>query len=267
LKKPLVKLLYPIPGIKQLINKKIQKQLNAVFGDNFAEIVIGGAALDKKVETFLRAIKFRYTVGYGMTECGPLVAYTIWSSFKQASVGRIVDRMEVKIDSADEQNEVGEILVRGTNTMLGYYKNPEATEDAFTKDGWMHTGDLGIVDKDGFLFIRGRSKSLLLGSNGQNIYPEEIESILNRLPYVTESLVVSREEKDTLKYQLVALVYPAREQAEKEGITKEDMQKIMNDNLLTLNRQIPYYSKISEIQLRDLPFEKTPKMSIRRFLY
>ena len=175
--------------------------------------------------------------------------------------------MEVKIDSTDEINEVGEILVRGTNVMLGYYKNPEATKEAFTDDGWLHTGDLGVLDKDGFLYIRGRSKTMLLSSNGQNIYPEEIETVLNNLPYVTESLIVSREDAVTHKYLLVAMVYPAYERAQKEGLTKDDLQKIMNDNLATLNKQIPYYCKVSEIRLREHPFEKTPKLSIRRFLY
>jgi len=267
LEKPLIKALYPIPGFKQIIKKMILKQLNTAFGGNFYEIVIGGAALDKKVESFLRAIGFHYTVGYGMTECGPLVAYDPYFVFKKASVGRIVHRMEVKIDSTDEVNEVGEILVRGMNVMLGYYKNQEATQEAFTDDGWLHTGDLGVVDKDGFLYIRGRSKTMLLSSNGQNIYPEEIETVLNNLPYITESIIVSREDPVTHKYLLVALVYPALEQAQKEGISKDDLQKIMNDNLSALNKQIPYYCKVSEIRLREHPFEKTPKLSIRRFLY
>ena len=267
LEKPLIKALYPIPGFKQIIKRMILKQLNTAFGGNFYEIVIGGAALDKKVESFLRAIGFHYTVGYGMTECGPLVAYDPYYVFKKASVGRIVHRMEVKIDSTDEINEVGEILVHGMNVMLGYYKNPEATKEAFTDDGWLHTGDLGVLDKDGFLYIRGRSKTMLLSSNGQNIYPEEIETVLNNLPYVTESLIVSREDQATHKYLLVALVCPAYEQAQKDGMSKDDLQKVMNDNLSALNKQIPYYCKVSEIRLREHPFEKTPKLSIRRFLY
>ena len=267
LEKPLLKALYPVPGIKQLINRKIFKELNAVFGDNFAEIVLGGAALDKTVESFLRKIGFRYTVGYGMTECGPLIAYEQWDTFKQASVGKIVDRMEAKIDSSDPQNEIGEILVRGANTMLGYYKNPEATREAYTEDGWMHTGDLGVLDNDGFLFIRGRSKTMLLSSSGQNIYPEEIESILNKMPYVSESLIISREDKTSHKYLLIALVYPAWEEAKKEGLTDEALQTIMNENLVKLNKQTPFYCKVSEIRLREHPFEKTPKLSIRRFIY
>ena len=266
LEKPLIKILYSIPGIKQLINRKILKQLNSAFGNNFAEIIIGGAAINKDVESFLKAIGFRYAVGYGMTECGPLVTFEHWDALKQASVGRVIDRMEVKIDASDN-SEVGEILVRGMNTMLGYYKNPEATKEAFTNDGWMHTGDLGTIDKDGFLFIRGRNKTMLLGANGQNIYPEEIESALNNLPYVKESLVVSREDKVTYKHSLIALVCPAMEQAKSDGLSNEDLQKIMNNNLAALNKKIPYYSKVSEIQLRAQEFEKTPKQSIRRFLY
>jgi long-chain acyl-CoA synthetase len=266
LEKPLIKLLYKIPVTKTLIKKKISKQLNAAFGNDFEEIVIGGAAINKEVETFLQSIGFRYTVGYGMTECGPLIAYEQWDTFKQGSVGRIVDRINVLIDSPNN-SKAGEILVRGMNTMLGYYKNPEATTEAFTDDGWMHTGDLGIIDDDGFLFIRGRSKTMLLGSNGQNIYPEEIESVLNNMPYVSESLIVSQEEKDTHKQILVALVYPAWEQAKKYGLTKETLRNIIYQNIAMLNRQIPYYSKISRVELREHEFEKTPKQSIRRFIY
>jgi long-chain acyl-CoA synthetase len=266
LEKPLIKFLSSLPGVKRLIKKKISKQLNAAFGNDFVEIVIGGAAINKEVETFLKSIGFRYTVGYGMTECGPLIAYEQWDTFKQGSVGRIVDRMNVKIDSTDSE-KVGEILVRGMNTMLGYYKNPEATKEAFTDDGWMHTGDLGVIDDDGFLFIRGRSKTMLLGANGQNIYPEEIESILNSMPYVNESLIVSQEEKDTGKQNLVALIYPAWEQAGKDGLTKDALQTVMNANISALNRQTPYYSKISRYELREYEFEKTPKQSIRRFIY
>lgn len=266
LEKPLVKLLYKLPGARQLIKKKILRQLSAAFGSDFTEIVIGGAAINQEVETFLKSIGFRYTIGYGMTECGPLIAYEQWDTFKQGSVGRIIDRMEVKIDSPDK-GEVGEILVRGMNVMLGYYKNPDATKESFTDDGWMHTGDLGIIDDDGFLFIRGRNKTMLLGSNGQNIYPEEIESILNNMPCVSESLIVSREEKDTHKHILVALIYPAWEQARKENHTHEDLQKIMKGNIAALNKHMPYYSKVSGFQICEEEFKKTPKQSIRRFLY
>ncbi|MDR1814768.1 MAG: AMP-binding protein [Tannerella sp.] len=266
LQKPLMKVMYAIPGVKQLINKKILNQLNDVFGNDFAELIIGGAPINNEVETFLRKIGFRYTIGYGMTECGPLVSYSFWETFKQGSVGRIVDNMEVMIDAPDGE-EVGEILVRGMNVMLGYYKNPEATAEAFTSDGWMHTGDLGSIDSEGNIFIRGRSKTMLLGANGQNIYPEEIESLLNTMPYVVESLIVSRVDKDTNKNILVALVYPAWEQSRNDGLAREDLQDVMNQHIINLNARIPYYSKITEVRLQEKDFEKTPKLSIRRFLY
>jgi len=266
LKKPMVNLLYKFPLTKPLIKRKILKQLNAAFGDAFEEIVIGGAAINKEVETFLRSLGFRYTVGYGMTECGPLVAYEQWDRFKQGSVGRTVDRMEVTIDSP-EKNVPGEILVRGMSVMLGYYRNEEATREAFTADGRMHTGDLGVFDEDGFLYICGRSKTMLLSSNGQNIYPEEIESILNAMPYVAESLIVSREDGETGKSGLTALIYPAAEQARRDGLTPEQLEAQMKTNIDELNRKIPYYAKIGGFVLRETEFEKTPKQSIRRFLY
>ena len=266
LEKPAIKFFYKLPGTRQIIKKIIFKKLNAAFGKDFSEIVIGGAAINKEVEAFLKSIKFRYTVGYGMTECGPLIAYEQWDTFKQGSVGRIVDRMEVIIDAPIE-GDVGEILARGMNNMLGYYKNPEATQAVFTSDGWLRTGDLGVLDKDGFLFIRGRNKTMLLSSNGQNIYPEEIESQLNTMPYVSESLIVSREEKETNKQILIALIYPAWEKAKEKGISRDELQDVMRDNISTLNAKIPYYSKISEFRLREHEFEKTPKQSIRRFLY
>ena len=266
LEKPLIRFLYRLPGIRQVIKKKILRQLCAAFGNDFAEIVIGGAAINREVETFLKSIGFRYTVGYGMPECGPLVADEQWDTYRFGSVGRIVYRMQVKID-ANGDGKVGEILVRGMSLMLGYYKNPEATKEAFTDDGWMHTGDLGVIDSDGFLFIRGRSKTMLLSSNGQNIYPEEIESLLNNMPCVSESLIVAREEKETHRQIFVALIYPSWEQAEKNGLTGDALWNVMRDNLATLNRQLPYYSKIARFELREHAFEKTPKQSIRRFIY
>ncbi|MDR0835971.1 MAG: AMP-binding protein [Tannerella sp.] len=265
LQKPAMKILYAIPGIKQLINKKILKQLNESFGDNFSEVVMGGAALNKDIEVFLRSIGFKYTVGYGMTECGPLVAYEQWDTFRQGSVGKLVDRMEIKINSPSE-NETGEILVKGMNTMLGYYKNEQATKESFTGDGWLHTGDLGVIT-DGRIYIRGRNKTLLLGSNGQNIYPEELENMLNNMPYIAESLIISREDKDTGKQFLKALIVPNREKIKNEGITKEHLQKQMEDNIKSLNAKIPAYSIVSGFELLEKDFEKTPKQSIRRFLY
>jgi long-chain acyl-CoA synthetase len=266
LQKPSIKILYNLPGTKQLIKKKILKQLNSAFGNNFFEVVMGGAGINSDIESFLRSIKFKYTAGYGMTECGPLIAYEQWDTFKQGSVGKVVDRMEVKIDSPDKEG-IGEILTKGINTMLGYYKNEEATKEAFTADGWLHTGDLGIIDKDGFLFIKGRNKTMLLSSNGQNIYPEEIESILNNMPYVGESLVVSRTENESGKQFLTALIYPAMEQIKNEGITNENLQTIMKENIKSLNRKIPYYSFVSGFEIQKKEFSKTPKQSIRRFLY
>ncbi|MDR2233548.1 MAG: AMP-binding protein [Tannerella sp.] len=261
LKKPTMKIMYGMPGLKQLIQKKICSKLNDAFGNNFFEIVLGGAGLNQEIEAFLKAIGFRYTVGYGMTECGPLISYEQWDTFKFGSVGTVADRMEVKIDSADPEHETGEILVRGTNNMLGYYKNPKATAEVLMEDGWMRTGDLGIIDKDGFIFIRGRSKALILSSNGQNIYPEEIESLLNNMPYVSESLVIQKQEK------LIGLVFPDREQAGKDGLTEHDLEVIIRNHLDDINQRIPNYCKLSELLLQQEAFEKTPKMSIKRFLY
>lgn len=261
LRKPVVRTLYRLPVFKQMINRKIRKQLDEAFGGNCFEIVIGGAAINKEIETFLRSLRFRYTIGYGMTECGPLVAYEQWDTFKQGSVGRIVDRMEVKIDSVDPENIAGEIIVRGMNNMLGYYKNPEATAEIMLGDGWMRTGDLGTLDRDGFLCIRGRCKTMILSSNGQNIYPEEIESLLNELPYVSESLIVTR--KDLLH----ALIYPQLEKAKENGLSDDDLTNLIREGLKQLNQRLPGYSKIADFELRREVFEKTPKQSIKRFLY
>ncbi|MDR0844882.1 MAG: AMP-binding protein [Tannerella sp.] len=261
LRKPVIRTLYKLPVFKQMIKRKIVKQLNAAFGNDFVELVIGGASINKEIETFLQSIRFRYTVGYGMTECGPLIAYEQWDTYKQGSVGRIVDRMEVKIESPNPEREAGEIIVRGMNNMLGYYKNPAATAEIMLEDGWMRTGDLGTLDKDGFLFIRGRCKTMILSSNGQNIYPEEIESVLNEMPYISESLVVMRNG------QLLALVYPEREEAGKHNVSPEGLQVIMQENLKKLNHRLPSYSKVANIELLQENFDKTPKQSIKRFLY
>ncbi|MDR1879362.1 MAG: AMP-binding protein [Tannerellaceae bacterium] len=261
LEKPPLKLLLKIPLINRLILGVVAGKLNQAFGGNFFEIVIGGAALNKEVELFLRSIRFHYTVGYGLTECGPLVAYEQWDTFKKGSVGRIVDRMEVYIEPSGRQNDVGEIFVRGMNNMLGYYKNPEATEAVMAADGWMRTGDLGTLDADGFLYIRGRSKTMILSSNGQNIYPEEIEDLLNNRPYVSESLIISQGGK------LAALIYPDWEQAEKSGIGDATMEKLMQDHVDWLNAGLPVFSKIGSVTLRREAFEKTPKRSIKRYLY
>lgn len=261
LDKPLIKLLLKMPVIDQKILNMIASKLNASFGGKFGEVVIGGAALNKEVEAFLKAIHFHYTVGYGMTECGPLISYAPWDEFKQGSVGRIVDRMEARIDSSDPEHEVGEIWVRGMNVMLGYYKNPEATKAVMRPDGWMCTGDLGTIDADGFLYIRGRSKSMILGPSGQNIYPEEIEDRLNNMLYVAESLVISQGGK------LVALICPDWEQADKAGVQHTDIEIIMQENIKQLNQEMPSYSQIACFKLYQEEFEKTPKRSIKRFLY
>lgn len=261
LDKPLIKLLLKMPVIDQKILNMIASKLNASFGGKFGEVVVGGAALNKEVEAFLKAIHFHYTVGYGMTECGPLISYAPWNEFKQGSVGRIVDRMEVRIDSSDPEHEVGEIWVRGMNVMLGYYKNAEATKAVMRPDGWMCTGDLGTIDADGFLYIRGRSKSMILGPSGQNIYPEEIEDRLNNMLYVAESLVISQGGK------LVALICPDWEQADKAGVQHTDIEKIMQENIKQLNQEMPSYSQIACFKLYQEEFEKTPKRSIKRFLY
>lgn len=261
LEKPLIKFLLKVPIINKKILNTIAKKLNAAFGDDFGELVVGGAALNKEVENFLRLINFRYTVGYGLTECGPLVAYEQWDTFKQGSVGRVVDRMEIRIDSPNPKTGVGEIFVKGMNNMLGYYKNQKATEAVMCPDGWMNTGDLGLIDADGFLFIKGRSKTMILSSNGQNIYPEEIEDALNNKPYVGESLVINEG------YKLIALIYPDVELLDKDKVDSTEIGEIMQQNIDELNNGMPQYSKIVEFRLLEEEFEKTPKRSIKRYLY
>lgn len=261
LERPIMKWLLRVPYINKMILEKVSDKLAAAFGGNFEEIVIGGAAINREVEQFLHSIHFRYTVGYGMTECGPLISYAQWDEFTPGSVGRVVDRMEIRVDSEDPANQVGEILTRGDNIMLGYYKNPEATESVMTADGWMRTGDLGTISPDGSLFIRGRKKTMILGPNGQNIYPEEIEEKLNNMPYVIESLVISQEEK------LVALIYPDWEQMSQAHISSAEIDRLMQDNIDRLNEEIPRYCRISLFKLYREEFEKTPKRSIKRYLY
>lgn len=260
LKKPLLNCLMHIPGVSNLILAKVRKQLIAAFGGQLEMIVLGGAALNGEIEDLLRRMKFPYTVGYGMTECAPLIAYAPWYEIRKASCGKIVDRMEARIVPLHEGDNVGELWVKGTNTMLGYYKNQEATDSTF-KDGWMNTGDLCVFDKEGFLYIKGRNKNLILGPSGQNIYPEEIEDKINNLPYVAESLVVDRDG------QLVALVVPDFEKAKQEGIDADAVKELINNNRGTLNKMLASYSQITRFEMRDEEFEKTPKRSIRRFLY
>lgn len=241
---------------------QVEAKLTAAFGGMFAEVIIGGAPLNSEVEAFLRLIKFRFTVGYGLTECAPLVSYTGYENFIPTSCGRVLpELMSAKIDSPDPENIPGELLVKGEHVMKGYYKNAKATREVLDADGWLHTGDMGTISKDNTLFLRGRCKSMLLGSNGQNIYPEEIESKLNNLRCVMESLVVMRDGK------LVALVYPDYEQADAEGIAQSDLQQVMNENLATLNASLAPYERVSSIVLYLNEFEKTPKRSIKRYLY
>jgi len=239
----------------------VREQIQAVFGGEFYEVVIGGAALNKEVEQFLQKINFNYTVGYGATECAPLITYEDWSKFALGSCGKAAPRMEVRIDSPDPTHAVGEILARGANVMLGYYKNPEATAQTIDADGWYHTGDLGILDEEGNLYIRGRSKNMLLGASGQNIYPEEIEDKLNTLPFVMESIVIQKGEK------LYALIHPDYDEIQKSALSEEDLQKQMEENRRELNSMVNSYEQISGFRLYEEEFEKTPKRSIKRFLY
>lgn len=255
------KTLIKIPLLNSFVHNKVKKSMVDVFGGNLVEVVIGGAALNADVEKFLQKIKFPYTVGYGMTECGPLISYSFWTEFKERSCGKVVDRMQVKIDSEDSQNIVGEILTKGTNLMLGYYKNEEATKATFTDDGWFKTGDLGILDKDNFVFIKGRNKNMILGSSGQNIYPEEIEDRLNNSPYVLESLAVEENGK------IVALIVPDTEALKAENISPEQYNSFFENKIKEINTKLPNYSKIASLRLQTEEFEKTPKRSIKRFKY
>ena len=258
LNKPALRILTAIPGVNKLIYKKVRNQLMNVFGGNLRSIVLGGAALSRHVEVVVRKIGLPYTVGYGMTECAPLIGYAPWDSFRLGSCGRPTDNIEVRIDSEDPQRKVGEIQVRGDNVMQGYYRNPEATSATFTADGWLRTGDLGIIDKQGNIFIKGRSKCMILSANGQNIYPEEIESLLNAMPHVAESLVVDRG------HTLVALVAltPDDQKADREMVVAA-----LEQNRIALNQVLPNYSQILKIEIVEEGFEHTPKQSIKRFLY
>jgi len=256
-----MKLLMKLPVINDQIRGKIREQMINAFGGHFIEVVVGGAAFSKEIEKFLKEINFPYTVGYGMTEAGPIICYEDWTRFKEGSCGKAVPRMEVKILSDDPQNIVGEIVVKGDNIMLGYYKNEEATREVLSEDGWMRTGDLGLIDAEGNLTIKGRSKNMLLGASGQNIYPEEIEDKLNNLPYVAESLVVQQSDK------LVALVFPDFDDAFSNGLKQKDIEERMEENRITLNAELPAYSKIAKMKIYPEEFAKTPKKSIKRFLY
>ena len=262
LETPTMKFLMHVPLVSDKIKEKIREQLMNAFGGNFYEIVVGGAAFNQEIEAFLRSIEFPYTVGYGMTECGPLISYEDWKNFKTGSCGKPVDRMEVKILSRDPQNIPGEIICRGDNVMLGYYKNEEATREVIDEEGWLHTGDLGVMDAEGNITIRGRSKNMLLGPSGQNIYPEEIEDKLNNMPYVNESIIIQ-----ALDGKLAALIYPDFELAFANGMTEKAVEEQMEANRVELNKQIAAYEQIARVKIYHEEFEKTPKKSIKRFLY
>lgn len=261
LEKQPAKTLLKLPVLQNVIYKKVRDRLMETFGGKLKELVIGGAALNNEVGDFLSKIKFPYTVGYGMTECGPLISYEYWDKYKPGCCGKVVERMEVKTDSGDQENVVGEILAKGHNVMLGYFKNPEATQAAFTPDGWLRTGDLAIIDKDGYIFIKGRNKSMILGANGQNIYPEEIEEKFNNEKYVLESLVVERN------FKLEVIIVPDNEALEKDNIDRSQLNGVFETLLKNVNYRLPTYSKVVNVELRETEFEKTPKRSIRRFLY
>ena len=257
-----MRFLMRLPVINDKIKATVRDHMIQGFGDNFYEVIVGGAAFNQEVEKLLNSIDFPYTVGYGMTECGPIICYEDYHKFVPGSCGKAAPRMEVRIDSEDPQHIVGEIITRGDNVMLGYYKNEEATAQAIDKEGWLHTGDLGIMDAEGNVFIKGRSKNMLLGPSGQNIYPEEIEDQLNNLPLVCESIVI--QQKDN---RLAALVYPDFDDAYAHGLNDADIERIMEENRVNLNAALPAYSQIARIKIYPEEFEKTPKKSIKRFLY
>ena len=261
LKKFLVNILRRIPIIKDFVYKKIARKITPLFGSKLQEMVVGGAAMNQDVSKFLSVIKFPYTVGYGMTECGPLITYAYWEKYIPASCGLVVDRMQVVIDSPAPQTEAGEILVKGDNLMLGYYNNEEATKATFTNNGWLKTGDLGIMDTDGNIFIKGRSKTMILTASGQNIYPEEIEEFYNNSPYVNEVLIIEESKK------LIALIYPDKDYMEKMNIAPAEYANILRGEMNAINKKLPNYCKINNFRIQEHEFEKTPKRSIKRFLY
>jgi len=259
--KPHMKILLAIPLLNKILHKKIREKLTETFGGVFKEIVIGGAALNADAEKFFKKIGLRFTIGYGMTECGPLISYASWDTTKLGASGRSVDTLEVTIDSPDPVNIVGEIILRGENVMTGYYKNEKATREMIDSKGWMHTGDLGIIDKEGNIFIKGRSKSMILGPSGKNIYPEEIESVLNNKNYITESLVISEDNK------LIGLIFPDYETMKRDNISEEQLIKILDDIRKDVNERLPDFMSVSKFRIHPEEFVKTPKRSIKRFLY
>jgi len=261
IQKPAMRFFLKIPCIKRILYKVIKNKIYKVFGGNFRELVIGGAAFNPEAELFFTKIKFPFTVGYGMTECGPLISYASWDTRKLLSAGRPVDTLEIGIDSQDQENQAGEILVKGDNVMDGYYKNEKATREILEPDGWLHTGDLGTMDKEMNIFIRGRSKNMILGASGQNIYPEEIESVLNNKRFISDSLIVSRDNR------IVALVFPDYDQLNQEGIAEETLPEVMDDIRKAVNRELASFMQIHRIEIEKDDFQRTPKRSIKRFRY
>lgn len=259
--KPHMKILLAIPGLNKILHKKIREKLVETFGGRFHEIVIGGAAFNPEAELFFKKIGFRFTVGYGMTECGPLISYASWDTTKIGASGRPVDTLEVTIDSPDPQKIIGEIILRGENVMLGYYKNEKATREIIDDKGWMHTGDLGIMDKEGNIFIKGRSKTMLLGASGKNIFPEEIEAVINNMDYIAESLVISEDDK------LIGLIYPDYEMMKKDNISEDQFSAILEETRKKVNEKLPDFMAVTKYRIHPEEFAKTPKRSIKRFLY
>ncbi len=262
--KPIIdknKYLMAIPIVDKVIERRFCQELTSSFGGKFEEVILGGAAFNPEVEKFLHRIGFHYTVGYGMTECAPIIGYAHWDKVKVGSAGRAALGMKIRIDSPDPMNIPGEVQVSGPNVCLGYYRNEDATREAFTEDGWFKTGDMGVLDSDGYLFLRGRSKCMILGPSGQNIYPEEIEAVINTATYVVDSLVIEDDGG------LTALIYPDYHQAELDGMTVEDLKKRIQEALPAINQEIPNYAKIRKIEFMPEDFERTPKKSIKRYLY
>ncbi|MDE5733039.1 MAG: AMP-binding protein [Bacteroidales bacterium] len=261
LEKAGIKFMMKLPGLDQVVMNKIRTELVNAFGGEFYEVIIGGAAFNKEVEAFFKKMGFPFTVGYGMTECAPIITYDDWKEAKLYSCGKAAPNMEIRINSEDPVNIPGEVLVKGANVFLGYYKNEEATASALTDDGWFHTGDMGVLDGDGALFLRGRSKCMILGPSGQNIYPEEIETVINTRPYVIDSLVIEDDGG------LTALIYPDFPQGEADGMSQEALGKYMTESLPELNKELPNYARIKKIEIMPEDFERTPKKSIKRYLY
>ena len=250
-----------IPILNRVIRTRIRNGMIEAFGGRFEEVIMGGAGLNPEVEKFLRSIRFPFTVGYGMTECAPLITYAKWYKTRLGSCGKAIANCQIRIDSEDPHKIPGEVQVKGPNVFLGYYKNPEATAATFTEDGWFRTGDMGIIDSDGFLYLRGRSKCMILGPSGQNIYPEELESVINNVNYVSDSLVI--EDNGSL----VALVYPDYHQASLDGMTPDQIKKRLEDSLPEINAEVPNYARIKRMEFLPEDFERTPKKSIKRYLY